>query len=118
LLVLIALGLFLLPTRVRARLELRPPHTTAGETGLGRLQVTNLRLTPLYHLLVSVSLDAVRDGERVHVRLPLLRRGERVEEQFDLPAVRRGVLKVGPAGARRTDPLGFFQRHAAWTSQV
>ncbi|WP_193610062.1 DUF58 domain-containing protein [Nocardioides lijunqiniae] len=120
LLVLVALLLFALPTRVRARLELRPAHTIAGETGLGELQVTNLRLTPLYHPLVSVPLDAERDdrrgAQRVHVRMPVLRRNQPVVEQFEVPAVRRGVLRVGPAGARRTDPLGFFQRQAAWSS--
>jgi uncharacterized protein (DUF58 family) len=120
LLVLVALLLFALPTRVRARLELRPAHTIAGETGVGELRVTNLRLTPLYHPLVSVPLDAERDdrrgAQRVHVRMPVLRRNQPVVERFEVPAVRRGVLRVGPAGARRTDPLGFFQRQAAWSS--
>lgn len=118
LLLVVALVLVALPLRVRAQLELRPTHTIAGETGTGVLRVTNLRWAPMYHPLVSVPLDAERDGERVHVRLPVLRRGEEVVEHFDVPAVRRGVLQVGPAGARRTDPLGFFQRHAAWTSRV
>jgi hypothetical protein len=122
LLVVIALVLFSLPTRVRARLLLHPAHTVAGETGVGELQVTNLRLTPMYHPLVTVPLDAARDdlsgAQRVHARLPVLRRGEQVVERFDLPAVRRGVLQVGPAGARRTDPLGFFQRHAPWARPV
>jgi uncharacterized protein (DUF58 family) len=122
LLVLVALLLFALPTRVRARLELRPAHTIAGETGLGELRVTNLRLTPLYHPLVSVPLDAARDdrrgAQRVHVRMPVLRRNQPVVEEFEVPAVRRGVLRVGPAGARRTDPLGFFQRQAAWSDSA
>ena len=122
LLVLVALLLFALPTRVRARLELRPAHTIAGETGTGELQVTNLRLTPLYAPLVSVPLDAARDdrrgARRVHVRMPVLRRNQPVVEHFEVPAVRRGVLQVGPAGARRTDPLGFFQRHAAWSGHA
>jgi uncharacterized protein (DUF58 family) len=122
LLVAIALVLFSLPTRVRARLLLHPAHTVAGETGIGELRITNLRLAPMYHPLASIPLDAARDerrgAQRVHMRLPVLRRGEEVVERFDVPAVRRGVLQVGPAGARRTDPLGFFQRHAAWAKPV
>lgn len=122
LLVAVALVLFSLPTRVRARLLLHPAHTIAGETGVGELSITNLRLTPMYHPLVTVPLDAARDDRRdaprVHARLPVLRRGEEVVERFDVPAVRRGVLRVGPAGARRTDPLGFFQRHAPWAKPV
>lgn len=122
LLVVIALVLFSLPTRVRARLLLHPAHTVAGETGVGELRITNLRLTPMYHPLVTVPLDAARDdlrgAQRIHARLPVLRRGEEVVERFDVPAVRRGVLQVGPAGARRTDPLGFFQRHAPWARPV
>ncbi|GEP39293.1 hypothetical protein NPS01_29560 [Nocardioides psychrotolerans] len=121
LLVLVALVLVALPTRVRAQLELRPAHTVAGETGTGLLRVTNLRLAPMWHPLVSVPLDAERADagtQSAHVRLPVLRRGVRVEQEIEVPAVRRGVLQVGPAGARRTDPLGFFQRHAAWSTPV
>ncbi|GEP35161.1 hypothetical protein NSZ01_29290 [Nocardioides szechwanensis] len=122
LLVLVALVLFSMPTRVRARLQLHPAHTIAGETGVGDLEVTNLRLTPMYHPLVSIPLDAARDdlrgAQRVHVRMPVLRRGETTVERFEVPAVRRGVLQVGPAGVRRTDPLGFFQRHAVWAQPV
>lgn len=33
---------------------------------------------------------------------------------FPLAAERRGVLQVGPATGRRTDPLGLFRREARW----
>ena len=40
----------------------------------------------------------------------------RLAEAFDVPAYRRGVLTVGPARVRRTDPLGLYARTTAWTT--
>lgn len=119
LLLLIALALVSLPNRARGQVRLNPAHTMAGETGGGTLEVTNLRLAPMYNPLVTVPID--RGGwhaDQVHVRMPVLRRGAPATAEFEVPAVRRGVVPVGPAGARRTDPLGFFQRHVTWAAPV
>lgn len=115
LLLAVSLAIALLPTVVRARLELTPAHTVAGGTGAGVLHVVNLRPMRMWHPLVVVPVDPDGADARVPVRLPVLHRGVEHRVAFELPGLRRGVLQVGPAGARRTDPLGFFQRHAAWT---
>ncbi len=148
LLILVSLTFTALPTVVRAELDLSPAHTVAGETSRAVLAVTNLRRIRMYHPLVMVPVSdphavAVApltrrarrrasagargraSGRRSHatvarvpVRLPVLRYDEEHRVPFAVPAPRRGVLQVGPVGARRTDPLGFFWRHASWTTPV
>ena len=44
--------------------------------------------------------------------------GSTAREAFDVPAYRRGVLSVGPARVRRSDPLGLYARATAWTAPV
>ena len=78
--------------------------------GTGTLRVTNRGALTLRRPVVDVPV-----GERlVTVRLPLLRPGREAAEAFDVPAYRRGVLTVGPALARRTDPLGLYRRSMPW----
>ena len=120
LLFVVSLIFIALPTVVRAELDLSPAHTVAGSTSRAVLRVTNLRRIRMFHPLVIVPVSAPNGvvHARVPVRLPVLRRGEPHTMPFEVPAPRRGVLRVGPVGARRTDPLGFFWRHASWTVPV
>jgi uncharacterized protein (DUF58 family) len=48
------------------------------------------------------------------VPIPLLRKGAVHEEALSVPALRRGVLDVGPARAVRGDPLGILRREVVW----
>lgn len=109
-----------LPTMVDAELDLTPAHTVAGTSSRAVLRVTNLRRIRMFHPLVIVPVTGPTGvtHQRVPVRLPVLHTGERRHIAFEVPAPRRGVLQVGPVGARRTDPLGFFWRHASWTAPV
>jgi len=113
---LLAVGLpfVLLPTRTRGHLLLRSTRTVVGELGVGTLHVTNHGALTLRRPVVDVPV-----GERpVTVRLPLLRPGRDAAEPFDVPAYRRGLLTVGPAHARRTDPLGLYRRSTLWAPAV
>lgn len=110
LLLLLALPFVLLPTRVAARVALRPTHTVAGESGRARLHLRNRSPIPL--LQPEVSLAVGRD--RTRLRLPVLRRGREEVVSVEVPTHRRGVMSVGPIIARRTDPFGLLQRPARW----
>ena len=110
-LLLIALGLVRLPVRVRARLELRPDRTSAGEPAAGVLHVTNLAGVPLRHPLADILVDG-RAAPAATIRLPVLERGAATATRFGLAAMERGVRRVGPATTRRTDPLGLVVRRA------
>ena len=109
-LLVLALPFVLLPTRVRARIVLRPTHTVAGETGVARLHVRNRSPLPLLH--PAVRLPIGRD--EVWRRLPTLRPGVETVHELAVPTTRRGVIGVGPVRARRTDPLGLLRREATW----
>lgn len=50
----------------------------------------------------------------IDVPIPLLRKGAVHEEDLSIPALRRGVLDVGPARAVRGDPLGILRREVTW----
>ena len=101
--------------RVDARLELRPPSTIAGRRGHAVLRVTNRGRWALRDRVVAVPVRRGTETDRTLVRLPVLRRGRTHEQQIVLPATERGIVEVGPVGARRTDPLGLFVRHLRWT---
>ena len=109
-LLVLALPFVLLPTRVRARIVLRPTHTVAGETGVARLHVRNRAPVPLLHPAVRLPIGR----EQVWRRLPTLRPGVETVHELTVPTARRGVIRVGPVRARRTDPLGLLRREATW----
>lgn len=113
-LLVVALPFVLLPTRVKARLALRSTHTVAGDTGRAVLHVRNRSPLPL--LSPEVRIPIGRDATRL--RLPLLRRDVEHAETITVPTFRRGVIDVGPATARRTDPLGLLRREARWGEPV
>lgn len=110
----LAVVLVLVPIRVRADLELRPTHTVAGEGGHGQVRATNLWPLRLNRPLVHVPVDGI-GGQPIAFRAPVLRRGRPEDVEFVVPPMRRGVRLLGPAGIRRTDPLGFFSRQTNWT---
>jgi len=113
-LLVVALPFVLVPTRVASRLALRSSHTVAGDTGRAVLHVRNRSPLPLLHpgILIPIGRDATR------LRLPVLRRDVEHAETIAIPTFRRGVIDVGPATARRTDPLGLLRREARWGSPV
>ena len=109
-LLVLALPFVLLPTRVTARVTLRPTHTVVGDTGRAQLHLLNRSPVPLLH--PSVRLPVGRDARRL--RLPVLLRGRERVVTVNVPTQRRGVLQVGLVLARRTDPCGLLQRPARW----
>jgi uncharacterized protein (DUF58 family) len=119
-LVVLALSLLVvrLPSRVTARLELRPARTTAGQAGAGLLEVTNVGTLPLGSTVVEVEIDARTHRPPVRLRVPQLAPGASGATEFVVPPLPRGVLRVGPARMRRTDPLGLAVSRATWAAPV
>lgn len=50
----------------------------------------------------------------VELGVPLLRPGHDVAQPVSIPAMRRGVITVGPPTAVRTDPVGLLRREHEW----
>ena len=114
----LALVVVRLPARVTASLELRPVRTMAGETGAGVLAVANVGSLPLPSTMVEVELDPRGDRDFVDVRVPPLSTGATAATEFVVPPMPRGVMLIGPARTRRTDPLGLAVSRATWAGPV
>jgi len=114
----LALVVVRLPTRVTARLELRPNRTMAGEPGAGLLEVTNLGTLPLGSTVVEVEIDHRADLPPVALRVPQLAADATGRTELVVPPLPRGVLRIGPARTRRTDPLGLAVSRTAWAPPV
>ena len=46
--------------------------------------------------------------------MPLLRPGHTVAQPLEIPALRRGIVTVGPATTVRSDPIGLLRREHAF----
>ncbi len=114
----LALLVVRIPTRVSARLELRPTRTMAGETGAGLLEVTNLATFSLGSTVVEVEIDQRTDLSPIELRVPQLATHGSAATEFVVPPLPRGVLRIGPARTRRTDPLGLAVNRATWADPV
>jgi uncharacterized protein (DUF58 family) len=114
----LAMAVVWLPSRVTARLELRPARTMAGETGAGLLEVTNLGALPLGSTVVEVEIDPRTDRPPAALRVPPLPPDASAATEFVVPPLPRGVLRIGPARMRRTDPLGLAVSRATWAAPV
>jgi uncharacterized protein (DUF58 family) len=95
-----------LPT-LQVRRVARPSMVSVGEPARVDIQVANLshRRAPRLQLWEPV-------GERggAPMQLAPLPAGEAVSAAYRVPSARRGVLRIGPLRAERTDPLGLCSR--------
>ncbi len=69
--------------------------------------------------LLASHLEVMLGAEAIELRLPSRRtRGGTRDSEFRVPAVRRGVVTVGPVRTVQGDPIGLFRRHLDWTRTV
>ncbi|WP_340538761.1 DUF58 domain-containing protein [Nocardioides sp. GXZ039] len=117
-LLVLVLGAVLLvtPSRVEARLELRPAATTAGRSGRATLWVTNRGRRSVRNPVVVVPMRSATEEAQSFARLPVLKHGQTHRQDVVLPAMERGIAEVGPVAERRSDPLGLFLRLRDWTN--
>jgi hypothetical protein len=59
-------------------------------------------------------LDIPVGAGLVEIGVPLLRPGHALAEPLEIPALRRGILRVGPATTVRSDPIGLLRREHAF----
>lgn len=92
------------------RLGLAHDRVVAGSEVAASLRVQNVGSGVALPGRVDVPIGA----GLLDVSIPLLRKGAVHEEELSVPALRRGVLDVGPARAVRGDPLGILRREVVW----
>lgn len=85
-------------------------RVVAGGDLACRVDVRNPRRTIAPPALVELPVgDAV-----VTVRVPLLRGRSQSEQSITIPGLRRGILRVGPITAVRSDPLRLMRAERRW----
>lgn len=91
-------------------LALAHRRVVAGQAVTGEVVVRNRgRRTAL-----PGRIDIPVGGGLVEFGVPLLRPGHTISQTLDIPALRRGVVTVGPATTVRSDPLGLLRREHAF----
>ena len=112
--VLLLVAMVYLIGRTALRVELRLPHhrTTVGEPVLGELLVGN----PGRLRTVAVTVEVPVGAGLAEVIVPGLPARAESTQEFTVPAIRRGVLSVGPVRTVRADPLGLVRREHVWTA--
>ena len=88
------------------------PHerVVAGDPLNGRIVIRNVGV----RTTLPGRLDLPVGPGLVELGVPLLRPGHEVEQPVSIPALRRGVITVGPPTAVRTDPVGLLRREHEW----
>lgn len=59
-------------------------------------------------------LDIPIGSEVLELPVPLMRPGQTYNSDVDIPALRRGVIDIGPITTVRTDPVGALRRELTW----
>ncbi|MDN4477747.1 DUF58 domain-containing protein [Demequina sp. SYSU T00039] len=94
----------------RVRLLLDRDAVVAGERAEARLVVDN----PQQRAALPGRVDLPVGDGLVEVEVPYLRGGAEHVEPVEVPALRRGIVSVGPAVTTRYDPLRLLERHRVW----
>lgn len=89
-------------------IELDPARVSVGSPAAASLVVVNRSRARLRQLSIEVPVGA----GRAIFQLPSLAKGAAHDELFVVPTTRRAVIRVGPARAVRSDPLGLLRRDA------
>ncbi|WP_460722009.1 DUF58 domain-containing protein [Microbacterium aureliae] len=91
-------------------LTLAHERVVAGDGVTGRIVVRNTGRRPA----LPGRLDIPVGSGLVEFGVPLLRPGHHVAEPFEIPALRRGIVRVGPVTTVRGDPVGLLRREHAF----
>lgn len=86
--------------------DLPDDHLIAGEHTRAPISVTNTS----NHLQLPGLLEVQIGGGVEEFSIPILRAGDTKLIDYEIPAQRRGVLKLGPITTVRTDPIATLRR--------
>ncbi|ROQ41275.1 uncharacterized protein (DUF58 family) [Frondihabitans sp. PhB188] len=92
-------------------LDLPHSRVSVGDEASGRVTITN----PTRRRVLGVTVEIPIGPGLAEISLPGMRGGDSVEETFQVPTYRRGVIPVGPVRTVRGDPIGVVRRELEWT---
>jgi hypothetical protein len=87
-------------------LVLAHQRVVAGDAVTGEIVVRN----DSHRVTLPGRLDIPVGPGLVEFGVPLLRPGHTIAEPLEIPALRRGIVTVGPATTVRSDPIGLLRR--------
>lgn len=90
--------------------RLRHERVVAGDIVEGDIDIRNVGA----RVALPGRIDLPVGDGLVELGVPLLRAGHQVAQPVTIPAIRRGVIPVGPPTAVRTDPIGLLRREHEW----
>jgi uncharacterized protein (DUF58 family) len=99
-------------TALRIDLALPQSRTVVGEPVMGELVITN----PGRLRALGITLEIPVGDALAEIAVPAIGPHAASEQQFTVPAARRGVITVGPVRTVRADPLGLVRREHIWTA--
>ncbi|WP_374313893.1 DUF58 domain-containing protein [Microbacterium sp.] len=91
-------------------LSLAHERVVAGDGVKGEIVVRN----DGHRIALPGRLDIPVGAGLVEFGVPLLRPGHAVSQPLDIPGLRRGIVRVGPATTVRSDPIGLLRREHAF----
>lgn len=94
----------------RVQLVMTADRVVVGERVPGRVTVENASHRRVPGVRVEVPVGA----GVAEFLTPSLARGSATGDEFIVPTVRRGVIRIGPVHLVRGDPLGLFRRERTW----
>ncbi|CAN5409560.1 DUF58 domain-containing protein [soil metagenome] len=89
-------------------------RVVVGEAARGAVTVDN----PSSRRVLGVKVEIPVGVGLAELAMPSLRRGAEYTQDFAIPTLRRGVIKVGPVRTVRADPIGLVRRELVWTDAI
>ncbi len=96
------------------RLDLAHRRVVVGEPARGAVTVDN----PSARRTLGTKVEIPVGLGLAELAIPSLRKGAEFTQDFAIPTLRRGVIRVGPVRTVRADPIGLVRRELVWTDMV
>jgi uncharacterized protein (DUF58 family) len=101
-------------TPFHVTLGLAHRRVVVGEAARGVVRVDN----PSSRRVLGVKVEIPVGVGLAELAMPSLRRGAEYTQDFAIPTLRRGLIRVGPVRTVRADPIGLVRRELVWTDAL
>jgi uncharacterized protein (DUF58 family) len=92
-------------------LALSHRRVVVGDEATGVVTVVN----PSRRRILGIKAEVPVGNGLAELVLPSVAKGSSFQQEFSIPAARRGVYRVGPIRTVRADPVGLVRRELVWT---
>ncbi len=112
LILVVVAGIYLVGRSAYAiELELTHSRVVVGDRASAAIVVRNVSRRRNFGTVTEIPVGR----ELVDAAVPSIARGTVFRHEFDVPATRRGIVRIGPVRTVRADPVGLVRRELVWT---